>query len=79
MLSEDPRPMDAQQMHDAAMVVPKPSPEQVQMMSDYLGKIAPTSSLDPSSVTYDPIAAAMARHPMLTREKAEETAKAFGF
>jgi hypothetical protein len=29
--------------------------------------------------SYDPIENAMKRHPMLTEEKAEEMAKAFGF
>ena len=79
MPSETPRPMDEQELFNETLKVPSLSPEQVQMMSDYLDGISETSSLDPSSVTYDPIAAAMARHPMLTAEKAERIAKAFGF
>lgn len=73
------RPMDEQEQFNKTFVVPKLTPEQVQLMSDYLEKVPPTAKLDPRSVHYDPIAAAMAEHPGLTREKAEAMARAFGF
>ena len=73
------RPMDEQEQFNETLVVPKLTPEQVQLMSDYLEKVPPTAKLDPRSVHYDPIAAAMAKHPGLTREEAEEMARAFGF
>jgi hypothetical protein len=45
-------------------------------MSALLAKNAATSSPEES---YDPIESAMRDHPTLTRELAEEMAKAFGF
>jgi len=40
---------------------------------------ASVSSPAKQSLDYDPLEAAMQRHPGLTEEKAEEIAKAFGF
>ena len=76
---ENGRLMDAQRQHDASLKVSVPTPQQVQMLKDYLAKHDGISSLDPSSDAYDPISLAMARNPKLTREKAEEFARAFGF
>lgn len=76
------RPMDAQQEHDEAMLehpVQPLTPEQVALMKDYLGTSSEPLSLDPSSANFDPIAAAMADNPSLTRKTAERIAEAFGF
>ena len=76
---ENGRLLDAQRQHDANMKVSAPTPAQVQMLKDYLAKQDGIRSLDPSSDAYDPISLAMARNPKLTREAAEEFARAFGF
>ena len=76
---ENGRIMDAQMQHDAAMRPLRQTPEQVKMLKEYLARHRESGSLDPASDTYDPIALAMVRNPRLTREEAEEFARAFGF
>jgi hypothetical protein len=49
-----------------------PPPEQ-------LPKSRPAQKLPAPKTYFDPIASAMAQHPGLTREKAEEMARDFGF
>jgi hypothetical protein len=61
------------------MVAKPPTPQQVAALKDYVKRGGRPSSHNPSSPDYDPIAVAMAEHPGLTRETAEEMAKAFGF
>jgi len=71
--------MDAQQEHDLAMK------ERLDMKAsrpklEALLQKKNGPSLEPlQSTKLDPIASAMEDHPGLTREKAEEMAKAFGF
>ena len=76
---ENGRLLDAQRQHDAEMEVSAPTPKQVRLLKDYLAKQDGVSSIDPSSDAYDPISLAMARNPKLTREAAEDFARAFGF
>ena len=59
---------DAQQQHDEEVADQTVKPVSRKRLKKLL-----------EEVSYDPIANAMARHPGLTREKAEEIAKAFGF
>ena len=59
---------DAQQQHDEEVADQTVKPVSRKRLKKLL-----------EEVSYDPIANAMARHPGLTREKAEEMAKAFGF
>ena len=73
------RPETAQQQQDEVLSKNNPSPQQVEILKAYLQSRANASSLNPRSPEYDPIEAAMARHPGLTREQAEKMAEAFGF
>jgi hypothetical protein len=67
--------MDAQQEHDQARVMPtKKSLMGSQKRLEALLKLKAATTAG-----YDSIASAMGDHPGLTREKAEETAEAFGF
>ena len=59
---------DAQQQHDEEVADQTAKPVSRKRLKKLL-----------EEASYDPIANAMARHPGLTREKAEEIAKAFGF
>lgn len=80
---------DLQTLHNAAMVLeeflPPPSSrlsneEKVALADEILARNSASPRPDVSaSDLYDPIAEAMAQHPGLTREKAEEMAEAFGF
>ena len=45
----------------------------------HVDAFADRGSTNPRSPDYDPIEASLARHPDLTRERAEQTAKALGF
>lgn len=76
------RPMDAQEEFNELFVsrpLARQTPEQKALLLNYLPPDQGPISLDPSRANYDPIAAAMAAHPGLTREEAEEMAREFGF
>ena len=56
-----------------------PSRRQTAELKRHVEAIADRGSTNPRSPDYDPIEASLARHPGLTRERAEQMAKAFGF
>ena len=56
-----------------------PSRRQTAELTRHVEAIADRGSTNPRSPDYDPIEASLARHPGLTRERAEQMAKAFGF
>ena len=56
-----------------------PSRRQTAELKRHVEAIADRGSSNPRSPDYDPIEASLARHPGLTRERAEQMAKAFGF
>jgi hypothetical protein len=56
-----------------------PSRRQIAELTRHVEAIADRGSTNPRSPDYDPIEASLARHPGLTRERAEQMAKAFGF
>lgn len=56
-----------------------PSRSQIAELTRHVEAIADRGSTNPRSPDYDPIEASLARHPGLTRERAEQMAKAFGF
>ena len=72
-------PETAQQQQDEVLSKNNPSPQQVKNLKAYLQSRENASSLNRFSPGYDPIEAAMARHPGLTRERAERMAESFGF
>lgn len=72
--------MDAQQMHDLEMAkFQEPAPGSKDRLEALLAKKSASSSAPEQSSVLDPIEMAMREHPGLTREKAEQMAKAFGF
>ena len=73
------QPVSAQQQQGEVLSKIKPSPQQIKDLKSYLGTRESGSSLNRFSPDYDPIAAAMARHPDLTEDQAERIAEAFGF
>ena len=76
---DDSLGLDAQQQHDQAMKE-KPELKGSKSKLEALLQKKNGPSLEPlQSTKLDPIASAMEDHPGLTREKAEEMAKAFGF
>jgi hypothetical protein len=56
-----------------------PSRRQTAEVTRHVEAIADRGSTNPRSPDYDPIEASLARHPGLTRERAEQMAKAFRF
>jgi hypothetical protein len=77
--SKSMRPETAQDQHDEMMAENKlklvPKAEFEALLQD--NGVSPLPPV--SSTAFDPIANAMENHPGLTREKAEEMARAFGF
>jgi hypothetical protein len=76
--------MDAQQEHDLEMSEKLPRLKESlkgshARLKASLAKKGVSSSDDAPSIAHDPIEQAMARHPGLTRERAEADAKAWGF
>ncbi len=55
------------------------SRRQIAEPTRHVDALADRGSTNPRSPDYDPIEASLARHPDLTRERAEQVAKAFGF
>ena len=55
------------------------SRSQIAELTRHIEAVADRGSTNPRSPGYDPIEASLARHPGLTRERAERIAKAFGF
>jgi hypothetical protein len=56
-----------------------PSRRQIAELTRHVEALADRGSSNPRSPDYDPIEASLAHHPGLTRERAEQMAKAFGF
>ena len=56
-----------------------PSRRQTAELTRHIEAIADRGSTNPRSPDCDPIEASLTRHPGLTRERAEQMAKAFGF
>lgn len=73
------RPESAQDQHDEMMASRKPKLLPRAEFEALLKERSAASSQPVSSTAFDPIENAMKRHPGLTREEAEEMAKAFGF
>jgi hypothetical protein len=87
--------LDPQERHDQAFMVPRPEQvaSREELEASLIAKNGPSGEPPPKALVkkrpsqkrpppktyFDPIASAMARHPGLTREKAEEMAKDFGF
>lgn len=67
----------AQQEHDEEQ--PGPGNVPFQGLSELMDEKPVASASEASSESYDPIANAMRRHPGLTRERAEELARLYGF
>ena len=55
------------------------SRRQIAEPTRHVDALADRGSTNPRSPDYDPIEASLARYPNLTRERAEQMAKAFGF
>ena len=55
------------------------SQHQIAEPTGHVDAFANPGSTNPRLPDYDPIEASLARHPDLTRERAEQMAKAFGF
>ena len=73
------RPESAQDQHDEMLTSRKPKLLPKAEFEALLKERSGSSSQPVSSTAFDPIENAMKRHPGLTREKAEEMARAFGF
>lgn len=77
--SKSMRPVTAQDQHDEMMAANKLKLAPKAEFEALLQENGVSSSPPVPSTAFDPIANAMERHPGLTREKAEEMARAFGF
>ena len=72
--------MDAQRKHDKAMASRAPGePGSKQRVEALLKKKKSASSPRRQPTAFDPLASAVSQNPGLTREEAEEMARAFGF
>ena len=72
-------PATAQEQHDLEMSQTEVKLASKKDLAALMSEAKRTSLLAASSTNFDPIESAMARHPQLTREKAERRAKALGF
>ncbi len=72
------RPETAQDQQNEALVA-NPKLGTREELAALLNEKSATSSPALSSTAFDPIEQPMKNHPILTREKAEEMARAFGF
>lgn len=73
------RPETAQDQHNEMLETSKPKLSPKAEFAALLNEASDSSSQPESSTAFDPIENAMKRHPGLTREEAEEMARAFGF